>query len=443
MSDELERKLAEADDRASELARELRSEQEAAAAALAAIAAERDELTRNLTEARAKVEASSSALNDDVERELRADLARMEARLAAAEDDADVAREQAQEEFAVEAQTIAERAASDLAEAESRFATQLEELEAKLSSATLAIKEAEAKTEALAKRAAKAETAAERASGAQVPASLTPTPAIVITETSSPGVDAAGEERPAIVFEPSSLTALSKMKRDELIAECAARGLDATGLAAELRSRLRDARLTEKNALTQQQRAQKRKAPQGFYRTVGGVRYDNAALSLADTFMAERGEIDRAGAEKIYESVFDGAGITEIELETLALVLAGGGGRYAYVLSDAATTYLQPRIDARREEIESGLSKSASKQYRVIDGAKYDDKALSIAEASVKKSGSVSSDAAERVFDCVLDGAGATAREIATLVYIAESLPAASDDVTAYLTLKINELRAR
>ena len=401
MSDELERKLAEADDRASELARELRSEQEAAAAALAAIAAERDELTRNLTEARAKVEASSSALNDDVERELRADLARMEARLAAAEDDADVAREQAQEEFAVEAQTIAERAASDLAEAESRFATQLEELEAKLSSATLAIKEAEAKTEALAKRAAKAETAAERASGAQVPAPSTPTPVIVSTETSSPGVDAASEERPAIVFEPSSLTALSKMKRDELIAECAARGLDATGLAAELRSRLRDARLTEKNALTQQQRAQKRKAPQGFYRTVGGVRYDNAALCLADTFMAERGEIDRAGAEKIYESVFDGAGITKIELETLALVLAGGGGRYAYVLSDAAATYLQPRIDARREEIESGLTKSASKQYRVIDGAKYDDKALSIADASVKKSGAVSLAAAERVFDAV------------------------------------------
>ena len=443
MSDELERKLAEADDRASELARELRSEQEAAAAALAAIAAERDELTRNLTEARAKVEASSSALNDDVERELRADLARMEARLAAAEDDADVARERAQEEFAVEAQTIAERAASDLAEAESRFATQLEELEAKLSSATLAIKEAEAKTEALAKRAAKAETAAERASGAQVPAPSTPTPVIVSTETSSPGVDAASEERPAIVFEPSSLTALSKMKRDELIAECAARGLDATGLAAELRSRLRDARLTEKNALTQQQRAQKRKAPQGFYRTVGGVRYDNAALCLADTFMAERGEIDRAGAEKIYESVFDGAGITKIELETLALVLAGGGGRYAYVLSDAAATYLQPRIDARREEIESGLTKSASKQYRVIDGAKYDDKALSIADASVKKSGAVSLAAAERVFDAVLDGAGATAREIATLVYIAESMPPASDDVTAYLTLKINELRAR
>ena len=443
MSDELERKLAEADDRASELARELRSEQEAAAAALAAIAAERDELTRNLTEARAKVEASSSALNDDVERELRADLARMEARLAAAEDDADVARERAQEEFAVEAQTIAERAASDLAEAESRFATQLEELEAKLSSATLAIKEAEAKTEALAKRAAKAETAAERASGAQVPAPSTPTPVIVSTETSSPGVDAASEERPAIVFEPSSLTALSKMKRDELIAECAARGLDATGLAAELRSRLRDARLTEKNALTQQQRAQKRKAPQGFYRTVGGVRYDNAALCLADTFMAERGEIDRAGAERIYESVFDGAGITKIELETLALVLAGGGGRYAYVLSDAAATYLQPRIDARREEIESGLTKSASKQYRVIDGAKYDDKALSIADASVKKSGAVSLAAAERVFDAVLDGAGATAREIATLVYIAESMPPASDDVTAYLTLKINELRAR
>ena len=382
-------------------------------------------------------------MNDDVERELRADLARMEARLAAAEDDADVAREQAQEEFAVEAQTIAERAASDLAEAESRFATQLEELEAKLSSATLAIKEAEAKTEALAKRAAKAETAAERASGAQVPAPSTPTPVIVSTETSSPGVDAASEERPAIVFEPSSLTALSKMKRDELIAECAARGLDATGLAAELRSRLRDARLTEKNALTQQQRAQKRKAPQGFYRTVGGVRYDNAALCLADTFMAERGEIDRAGAEKIYESVFDGAGITKIELETLALVLAGGGGRYAYVLSDAAATYLQPRIDARREEIESGLTKSASKQYRVIDGAKYDDKALSIADASVKKSGAVSLAAAERVFDAVLDGAGATAREIATLVYIAESMPPASDDVTAYLTLKINELRAR
>jgi hypothetical protein len=365
----------------------------------------------------------------------------MEARLAAAEEDAELSRAQAQEEFAVEAQTIAEQAASDLSEAESRFAAQLEELEAKLASAVLATKEAEAKAEALAKRAAKAETAAERANKAPVPARPTPTPTIIISNVSSSGRDVADDERPAIVFDPSSLTALSKMKRDELIAECAARGLDATGLVAELRARLRDARMTEKSALTQKNRAQNRKTPQGFYRTIAGVRYDNAALILADTFMAERGEIDRAGAEKIYESVFDGAGITKIELETLALVLAGGGGRYAYVLSDAATTYLQPRIDDRREEIESGVTNTASKRYRVIDGAKYDEKSLSIADASVEATGVVSLAAAERAFDCVLDGAGVTAREIATLVYIAESMPLESDAVGAYLARKINELR--
>lgn len=46
----------------------------------------------------------------------------------------------------------------------------------------------------------------------------------------------------AAVAAPGSLPSVARMKRDELIEECEARGLPADGTAAELRSRLRKAR---------------------------------------------------------------------------------------------------------------------------------------------------------------------------------------------------------
>ena len=147
--------------------------------------------------------------------------------------------------------------------------------------------------------------------------------------------DASATERPAIVLDPTALVALSKMKRDELVAKRPL-GLDSTGVAAELRNRLRDARAIEKRAFTQKRRAQSRKKPTGYYRVIATVKYDNDLLSAADDIMAEFGEINRVGVEKLFAKLFDGAGVTEVELRTMDMLLIGGSGRYEYILTDPA-----------------------------------------------------------------------------------------------------------
>ena len=435
LSDEMERKLADADDRAAQHSEELRKMKEDVAQQLENIMRERDELTAKLGSASSSAASHVQRLEEEL-REARQDLTLLEARLSAAEEDEVLAAAQAREEAAADAQNAAERAAQELSEAEYRFAKQIEELEGRLSAAQLAAAEAEAKAEALAKRASIAEDKARKAAKSPPVVAQAPAPVSITIDG----------KRNVIVFDPKALVALSKMKRAELIAECTARGLDATGVAAELRSRLRSARDAEKSAWLAKERASKqmaKKTPTGYYRTIGGVKYDNQALLLADGMMASKGEIDRAGAEKIYENVFDGAGVTDIELNTLALILAGGSGRYKYVLSEAAATYMEPRIEARRTEnaaFNAGVRRK--KAYRVVDGQKLDEKTLSLADGFMSDSGSIDLAAAERVYESVLDGAGVTAREISTLNFIIASNDyVLSDEAVDLLRRKIDDAR--
>ena len=402
-ADEMERRLADADKRASELHDELRRERESAAKTLEEITRERDELTAKLRAAQTAASSASSEASND---KMNAQLAQLERELQLAKDDIDLERQQIREEAAAEIQSLTERAAQELAEAESRFAAQLEEVEARLAAAEIAARDAESNAESISKAAAAAQTEAR--------SSTSPTPVTV--------ADASATERPAIVLDPTALVALSKMKRDELVAEAEARGLDSTGVAAELRNRLRDARAIEKRAFTQKRRAQSRKKPTGYYRVIATVKYDNELLSAADDIMAEFGEINRVGVEKLFAKLFDGAGVTEVELRTMDMLLVGGSGRYEYILTDPAVAHLQPRLDAVRaiQARNVGFTRSTS-QYTVEDGVKYDDGLLSFARSIATTAQSVDVIRAEIVFNTALDGGRVTDAEIATLERVLSS----------------------
>ena len=231
------------------------------------------------------------------------------------------------------------------------------------------------------------------------------------------------------------------MKRAELIAECETLGLPSDGVVAELRARLREARKAEASS---SKTTTARKAPEGFYRTINRKKYDNQALLLADAMMAADGKISRAGAEKIYENVFDGAGVTAIELETLALLLAGGDGKYSYKLSDGAISYLQPRVDARREDLAAAelAGRKRPSSYRVINGVKYDDKALTLADDFMRVQQKITAADAERIYDAVLDGTQITTRERDTLEFIIldGATYALDDDARQYLRDKIADI---
>ena len=354
MNEKFEKQLAEADARATKLAEELRAARAEAVEKVEALTAERETLARRLDDASEKASRATS----EFERELiaaREEITRISAQLNAAEEDATLARARAQEDSAAEAQGIAERAAQDLAEAESRFSTQLEELEARLSDASQAAAQAEAKAEALAKRAAEAEAKASKVGSDSSLAGFEPAVEVTDEPQPKPGVMTTPNEtatmqlaRPGsrIVFDdPKSLKALSSMKRADLQEECRARGLNDTGSVPELRTRLREPRDLEKKTVILRNRFVSMKRPSGYYRTIETVRYDNGLLAVADDVMARAGVIDIKSAVNIVESAFDGQGVTEIEKNTLEMIASGGAGRYEYALEDDAAAFMRGAID--------------------------------------------------------------------------------------------------
>lgn len=60
-----------------------------------------------------------------------------------------------------------------------------------------------------------------------------------------------------------------------------------------------------------------------------------------------------------------------------------------------------------------------AKQYRQIDGVRYDDKALVVADDAVKARGKIALSDARKVFESVLDGPGITRVEYDTLAFVA------------------------
>ena len=64
-------------------------------------------------------------------------------------------------------------------------------------------------------------------------------------------------------------------------------------------------------------------------------------------------------------------------------------------------------------------TRTPAKQYRQIDGVRYDDKALGVADDAVKARGKIALSDARKVFESVLDGPGITRTEYETLAFVA------------------------
>jgi len=94
-------------------------------------------------------------------------------------------------------------------------------------------------------------------------------------------------------------------------------------------------------------------APKGFYRQVSKVRYCNLSLLLVDEAMEANGVVTEADAKRFHDHMLDGQGITPTELATLEFVLNGGGGKYSYVVDDAAKAFLEATIAEERATLES------------------------------------------------------------------------------------------
>ena len=94
-------------------------------------------------------------------------------------------------------------------------------------------------------------------------------------------------------------------------------------------------------------------APKGFYRQVSKVRYCNLSLLLMDEAMEANGVLTEADVKRFHDHMLDGQGVTPTELATLEFVLNGGGGKYSYVVDDAAKAFLEATIAAERATLES------------------------------------------------------------------------------------------
>ena len=72
-----------------------------------------------------------------------------------------------------------------------------------------------------------------------------------------------------------------------------------------------------------------------------------------DEAMEANGVITEADAKVFHEHMLDGPGVTPTELASLEFVLKGGGGKYSYVVDDAAKAYLEKAIVEERANIAS------------------------------------------------------------------------------------------
>ena len=182
------------------------------------------------------------------------------------------------------------------------------------------------------------------------------------------------------------------------------------------------------------------------YRHIEGEKYDEAACHIADVSMETSGRIDLACAKAIHASVRDGGshwGITEIELRTLKMLARGGRGDLTVKLEAAAKRYLETVVEKEEtllttttteEDTESDDEPSSKraktgvfthlkklvrrKQYRYIDGGRFDEDACNIADDSMERIGRIDLECAKTIHASILDGGsrwGITATEYATV----------------------------
>ena len=188
------------------------------------------------------------------------------------------------------------------------------------------------------------------------------------------------------------------------------------------------------------------------YRRIEGEQYDEAACHIADVSMETSGRIDLACAKAIHASVRDGGshwGITEIELRTLKMLARGGRGDLTVKLEAAAKRYLETVVEKEEtlsttttttttttteEDTESDDESSSKraktgvfthlkklvrrKQYRYVDGRRFDEDACNIADDSMERIGRIDLECAKTIHASILDGGsrwGITATEYATV----------------------------
>ena len=188
------------------------------------------------------------------------------------------------------------------------------------------------------------------------------------------------------------------------------------------------------------------------YRRIEGEKYDEAACHIADVSMETNGRIDLACAKAIHASVRDGGshwGITEIELRTLKMLARGGRGDLTVKLEAAAKRYLETVVEKEEtllttttttttttteEDTESDDEPSSKraktgvfthlkklvrrKQYRYVDGRRFDEDACNIADDSMERIGRIDLECAKSIHASILDGGsrwGITATEYATV----------------------------
>lgn len=159
------------------------------------------------------------------------------------------------------------------------------------------------------------------------------------------------------------------------------------------------------------------------YRIIDGVRYDEKACHLADVSMEERGKVDLACVKAIHASIQDGGshwGITSTELNTARMILSGGAGDHKYKVEKSASKYLEDIIEEEERPRKLPTPKAGSplknrllrelsnfgrkKQYRIIDGKKYDDVACCIADDSMERIGRIDLACAKAIIISVRDG---------------------------------------
>lgn len=154
------------------------------------------------------------------------------------------------------------------------------------------------------------------------------------------------------------------------------------------------------------------------YRYVGGVRYDESALVVAEGAVLDHGKITLADAEAIYEDTLDGPGVTETEYATLRFVLEGGRDGKQFHLDPTASDFLVAKL--RAHDPKAPLSPAPKPRlYRTIRGVRYDENALTIAEAAVKHRGHVAKEDAEAIWKDVHDHGEVTDTEFRTLARVA------------------------
>lgn len=161
--------------------------------------------------------------------------------------------------------------------------------------------------------------------------------------------------------------------------------------------------------------APRRRAKQ--YRQIAGVRYDESALVIADEAVLSHGKISLADARALFADVEDGPGVTETEYATLRFVAEGGRDGKEYHLDPSASKYLVGKL--REHDPASRVRPARSPRlYRTHRGVRYDENALTIAEAAVKHRGRVSKEDAEAIWADVHDHGEVTDTEYRTLARV-------------------------